>query len=204
MLDSLYKSLRPLQHERGLDAVNFSDQCKVCNSPHRAEIEKLILEGWSVRRIANWLKETYGEQISHAAIANHKNKHFNVAREIRKRVSVEESKQLFETAVREGISRIDSLKQERLKNIELAEMLRSIFKQLLVNNNWKTVSPETIKALQMLYHTATTQVRLTAAEEYKQLGGTDVEDVVGELLRQLAGIEEDEEDRGGSEEASET
>ena len=49
--------------------------CKVCNSPHRAEIESLYFQGWGAKRISAYLKEKYNEDISYSAILRHMQNH---------------------------------------------------------------------------------------------------------------------------------
>ena len=49
--------------------------CKVCESPHRVEIESLYFQGWGGKRISKYLKEKYGEEISHVTIIKHMNEH---------------------------------------------------------------------------------------------------------------------------------
>lgn len=166
-------------------SVIHDTRCKVCNSPHRNEIENLLSEGWGTKRISAWLKETYDEQISHTSILNHKKKHWNVAREIKKRAAQKESEELFEAEVQKGLSRLEALKKEREENQKLAEKLRKIFFDLLENDNWKRLHPETFKAMQALYNTATNQVRYTASEEYKQLD-QDTEDPMLKLMELIA------------------
>jgi hypothetical protein len=52
------------------------------NSKHRDKIDDLLLEGNSSRFISNYLKEEYGELISHAAINRYKNKHLDVNKDV--------------------------------------------------------------------------------------------------------------------------
>jgi hypothetical protein len=54
--------------------MNIS-QCKVCNSPHRAEIETLYFQGWGGRKIEKYLKDNYGEDISYRTIIRHMQEH---------------------------------------------------------------------------------------------------------------------------------
>jgi len=166
-------------------SIVHDKKCKVCNSPHRAEIEKLLSEGWGVKRISKWLLDTYDEKISDGTILRHKKQHWNVAKEIQRRLSQKESEELFEAEVRKGLTRIESLRKERIENQELAEKLRKIFNDLLKDDSWKRLHPETFKAMQALYNTATNQVRYTAAEEFKQLD-QDAEDPMLRLMELIA------------------
>ncbi|ABR31310.1 hypothetical protein [Thermosipho melanesiensis] len=161
--------------------VIHNKQCKVCNSEHRTEIEKLLAEGWGTRRISKWLKDKYNESISDNAILNHKKKHWNVSKEIKKRAARKESEELFEEEVKKGLTRLETLRTEREENFKLAKELRTIFFGLLKSGKWKRLHPETFKAMQSLYNTATNQVRYTAAEEFKQLD-QDTEDPFVKLM----------------------
>ncbi len=181
-------------------SIKHNSQCKVCNSEHRVEIEKLLTEGWGVKRISDWLKEKYNEHISHTAIHNHKKNHWNVGLEIKKRAAQKESKELFEEEVKKGLTRLEALKTERDENFRLAQELRSIFFNLLKTGEWKRVHPETFKAMQSLYNTATNQVRYTAAEEFKQLD-QDTEDPFVKLMELITNDKESDGD--DSEEAEE-
>lgn len=68
-----------------------SKKCKVCNSEYRAEIEELyFVKGWGSRRISKYIYETYGEDISHAAIANHFKHH--VSEELLNKIEEETTK----------------------------------------------------------------------------------------------------------------
>ena len=171
--------------------VVHSKRCKVCNSSHRAEIERLLAEGWSTRRISKWLEETYGEKISRSSIQTHKKYHWNVSEEVKKRAAQKESEELFEEEVQKGLTRLEALRREREENRKLAEKLRRIFFDVLERGEWKELDPETLKALQALYNTATNQVRYTAAEEFKQLD-SDAEDPFARLLEMIRHAEQDE------------
>lgn len=57
---------------------------KVVSSPHRDEIDKLLLEGESSRNVANYLKNQYNEIISYATINNYRKVHLNVTKEAKK------------------------------------------------------------------------------------------------------------------------
>lgn len=165
-------------------SIKHNSQCKVCNSEHRVEIEKLLAEGWGVKRISEWLEEKYNERISHTAIHNHKKKHWNVGLEIKKRAARKESEKIFEEEVKKGLTRLETLRTEREENFKLAKELRNIFFGLLKSGEWKRLHPETFKAMQSLYNTATNQVRYTAAEEFKQLD-QDIEDPFAKLMEMI-------------------
>lgn len=64
------------------------------DSPHRKEIEKMIIEGKSPRYISKWLKELEEdpESISHTSINNYKNNKFNVKKDAVKEYNDRQSK----------------------------------------------------------------------------------------------------------------
>jgi len=77
------------------------------------------------------------------------------------------------------------LRNERQENQKLADQLRLIFFDLIQTGEWKKINPETLKGLQGLYNTATSQVRASAAEEFRQLD-QNVEDPMAQLLELIA------------------
>lgn len=57
---------------------------KVMSSPHRDEIDKLLLEGESSRNVADYLENQYNEIISYGTINNYRKVHLNVTKEAKK------------------------------------------------------------------------------------------------------------------------
>lgn len=59
----------------------YSARCRPCNSPHRAEVDRRLLEGESARAVSTWLAEAHGEHLPHQGLLNHLNAHLNVRAE---------------------------------------------------------------------------------------------------------------------------
>jgi hypothetical protein len=190
-------------------AIINDKRCKVCNSEYRNKIEKLLSEGMSARKISDYINDEYGENISHNSINTHKKKHWNVNKEVQRVKIQEESKELFQEKVKEGLTRLDSLKHERSENLSLANKLRllidKIIDQLTDFLEGKTkklkINPEVIKGIQALYNTATNGVRYSASEEYKQLEGGNEDDPFKILMDLMSAAEDD---KDGLEEDEET
>lgn len=66
-------------------ALGYGKQCKACNSQHRAEIDRRLLDGQSVREVSRWLK-SIGESISHESVAAHRRAHLAVIEEAKTRL----------------------------------------------------------------------------------------------------------------------
>ena len=106
--------------------VGYSAKCKVCNSPHREEIDARLLEGWSTRKVAAWVYDTYGERISPAGIYRHKTAHLNVLDEAKARM--EAIKPKFEEAVKETLDEIRTLDEIARLGLEVARSLLPLVK----------------------------------------------------------------------------
>lgn len=89
--------------------VGYSARCKVCNSPHRAEIERWVKEeGLGTKRAAQRLFELHGVKISHEAIRNHMAGHFDVKAEVRRQYA-------------QSQRQMDKLVEKRLNEIEMLD-----------------------------------------------------------------------------------
>jgi len=98
--------------------AGYSARCKVCNSPHRAEIEKWCKEeGVSTREAARRLAEL-GEKVSHEAIRRHMIEHFDVKAEAREQY--QKSKQQMQQLVQKQLSDIEMLERVSAENYELS------------------------------------------------------------------------------------
>lgn len=181
-------------------AVINDKRCKVCVSEHRNEIEKMLTEGISARRISEYIQNKYNETISHNSINTHKKKHWNIEKEVQRVAIEKESEELFHEKVREGLTRLDALKKERNKNQEMSDRLRilinKIIDQILEYYEGKRkkldINPELFKAIQSLYNTTTSGVRYNASEEYRQLDGGDEDDPFKDLINALGNLEGEE------------
>lgn len=87
--------------------AGYSSRCKVCNSQHRAEIEKWVKEeGVSTREAAKRLADL-GEKVSHEAIRRHMIEHFDVRAEAREQY--QKSQEQFQEVVKKRLSDIEML-----------------------------------------------------------------------------------------------
>lgn len=77
-------------------------------SPHRREIEEMILEGKSDRAISDWLISV-GEKISYGAIFNYRKNRFNIKEEAVKTYNEKKSKERKQKAVGKVVSDLDAL-----------------------------------------------------------------------------------------------
>jgi len=109
--------------------VGYSARCKVCNSPHRAEIEKWVKEeGISVREAARRIEEK-GEKISHEAIRRHMIEHFDVKAEVREQY--QKSQQQYQRAVKKRLSDIEMLDATIADNYDLSQATTAWLKDLI-------------------------------------------------------------------------
>ena len=106
--------------------IGYSAKCRVCNSPHREEIDARLLEGWSIRRVARWLKEEHGEAISPASLQRHRTAHLNVTEEARARLEAVRPK--FEAAVEKTLDEIRTLDEIAALGLEVARSLTPLIK----------------------------------------------------------------------------
>lgn len=118
-------------------------QSSVITSPYRKEIEEMLIEGKSPRYISEWLKaQEPKENISHTAINNYKNNHFNVpveaVKEYNKRQS-EKRKKKATTKQVDDLEKIDQFIQnvdsEIIKKLEPKEKVQAV--NQLLNTKYK-------------------------------------------------------------------
>ncbi len=89
--------------------IEMPPQSSVITSPYRKEIEEMLIEGKSPRYISDWLKEQEPrENISHTAINNYKNNHFNVPVEAVKEYNKRQSEKRKKKAT---IKQVDDLEK---------------------------------------------------------------------------------------------
>lgn len=109
--------------------VGYSARCKVCNSPHRADIERLVkVEGISIREAARRLAEL-GERVSHEAIRRHILEHFDVRAEAREQYL--KSKQQMDVLVQKVLSEIEMLDRVMAVEYELHQATGAWLKDLV-------------------------------------------------------------------------
>ncbi len=78
----------------------------VINNPYRKEIEEMIIEGKSSRKISDMLKDQ-GESISHTAINNYKKNDFNIQEEAVREYNKKQSKDRKSEAVEKKVTEIE-------------------------------------------------------------------------------------------------
>jgi hypothetical protein len=110
--------------------AGYSARCKVCNSPHRALIEKWAKEdGLSPRAIAERVKRELGQEISHRSIWQHLREHFDIAAEAREQYH--KSQWQFKQAVEKRLSDIEMLDATIADNFELSQATKAWLKDLI-------------------------------------------------------------------------
>lgn len=82
-------------------------------SPHRKQIEEMIINGESGRTISDWLKQK-GESISYVAINKYKTK-FNPNKKAREKYHEKKSKERLDKATNEILSDLDFL--DKVKDV---------------------------------------------------------------------------------------
>lgn len=158
--------------------VGYSSRCKVCNSAHRAEIERWVRDGLSFRQTSEMLLEKYGEKISFSAIKRHMAEHFDVqavARDKYEKAKIQEqhekSQQLMEQEAEKLLSDVEMLDQVARRNFELYTAAHGWLMEL--------VSSKTAKiplALVQLIKSSSEEIRQHLKQKQELLGlGTDEE-----------------------------
>lgn len=149
--------------------AGHSAKCRVCNSPHRAEIEQWLADGLSPREISACLAKL-GEQISHKSIWRHRREHFNIQEEAAKQYA-ESQARLKEAAAK----RVDEI---RLLDEQIAEAaeLRARFAAWL-----RDLSQERERIPQ-----AVVQAYAAAAGEVRQAARTKAELLGDDPMSRLA------------------
>lgn len=150
-------------------------QCDTCNSPHREEIDKLLLAGWRVKEIARFMKGRYPDQslTSYDSLLNHKRNHVEafIDRTL-------ESSRLLQKQVREEIKgTIQSAEQLRenlgFVSLSLTE-LKTDWNENRDPNRYKTLATlitsanKTIELL-LKYHEEITKNSISEDELYDRL-----------------------------------
>jgi hypothetical protein len=98
--------------------VGYRARCRVCNSPHRAKIEKWVKEdGLSPRAAAGRLIEEHGEKISHQSIWKHMQEHFDIKAETWEQY--QKSQELMNRFVKKRLSDLEMLDNLMQSNYEL-------------------------------------------------------------------------------------
>lgn len=160
--------------------AGYSARCKVCNSPHRALIEKWAKQdGLSPRAISDKLREEFQESISHKSIWRHLNEHFDVKAEAREQY--QKSRQQMQKVVQKQLSDIEMLDQVAARNFELHRMADAWLSQLVQERG------KIPKALVDLYNTTAGEMR-QAIKQKQELLGDDPESKLADAM--VATLEE--------------
>ncbi|SMB97975.1 Ribonuclease R winged-helix domain-containing protein [Thermanaeromonas toyohensis ToBE] len=161
--------------------VGYSARCKVCNSPHRAEIEKWIKEGGvSAREVARRLAEM-GEKISHEAIRRHMLEHFDVAAEAREQYR--KSQKQFDLEVKKRLSDIEMLDATIADNFELSQATTAWLKELLEE---RKKPPLALVQLREKLQSEMRQAMKTKLELLGEDGASKMADALSALMEDLA------------------
>lgn len=109
--------------------AGYSSRCKICNSRHRAEVERWIKEeGLSFREASRRLEEL-GERVSHVAIRRHCEEHFDVRAEVREQYE-KSQRQIVEFA-KKRLDDIGMLDANIAENFELSQATTAWLKDLI-------------------------------------------------------------------------
>jgi transposase len=109
--------------------TGYSTRCKVCNSPHRAEIEKWCKEeGISTREAARRLAD-FGKSVSYEAIRRHMIEHFDVRAEAREQY--QKSQQQIQQLAQKQLSDIEMLDSITQGEYELHQAVKVWLDELL-------------------------------------------------------------------------
>lgn len=103
--------------------AGYSARCRVCNSPHRVEIERWCKEeGLSPRAAAAKLLEQHKEKITHVSIWKHMNEHFDVRAEAREQY--QKSQRQMQQLAQKQVSDIEMLNSIARGEYELHQAAR--------------------------------------------------------------------------------
>jgi len=166
--------------------AGYSARCRVCNSPHRVEIERWCRdEGLSPRRAAARLLEEHGEKISHMSIRQHMRDHFDVRAEAREQYR--RSQEQFEQQVAKQLSDIEMLDQIARGNFELYQAARAWLAELV------EARERVPKALVDLLEVTAGEVRQQLKQKADLLGEDPLDDL-SQVLLALADVADDASD----------
>ena len=162
----------------GVKTVQQGRSCKIC-SKHQdlvPVIDAMLAAQIPYRQISKMIQEEHGTKITIYDLSIHKR---HMDDKLLGEIEVE-----FDEDIVKELKRAESLQHERTQNQILAERLRAVLNHLIKNNLWKHVRPDMLRALADLYKAATSEVRLAAAEEYRQIEH-DETDMLNGLLKMI-------------------
>lgn len=158
--------------------AGYSARCRVCNSLHRAEVDRWLSEGLSCRVVAARLETEHGERISHHSIWRHRDEHFNVREEAARQYA--ESQVRLEQAAAQRADEFRLLEEQILE----AAGLRAAYAAWLKDLQQQGVKPP--QSVVQAYAAAAGEVRQTVKVKQDLLGESPADDLTEALLR-LAG-----------------
>lgn len=164
--------------------AGYSSRCKVCNSPHRALIEKWAKEnGLSPRVISEKLEQEYGEKISHKSIWRHLNEHFDVKAEVREQY--QKSQEQLQKQVEKTLSDVEMLDRIAQGNYELYIAVKEWIDQIVQE---KRKAPP--RSLVDLLSTAAAEVRQQLKQKQELLGDDPESKMADALVATLEELQE--------------
>lgn len=112
--------------------AGYSSRCKVCNSQHRAEIERWAKEdGLSPRAIAAKLSSEFEENIGYKSIWQHLREHFDVKAEAREQY--QKSQAQLQELVQRRLSDLEMLDAIIKGDFELHQAARAWLNELVAS-----------------------------------------------------------------------
>ena len=151
--------------------AGYSSRCRVCNSPHRTEVEKWCKEeGLSPRGATARLLREYGEKISHQSVWKHMDEHFDIRAEVKEkkerhlkivREQLQKSEEQLQQAVIKCLSDIEMLESTAIENFNLSQATTAWLMELVEQ---KTKIPLTLVQLREKLQAEMRQAMRTKAE----------------------------------------
>lgn len=167
--------------------AGYSARCKVCNSPHRVQVEQWAREeGLSPRAISARLAEEFQESIGHKSIWQHLREHFDVKAEAREQY--QKSQANIEKAVEKQLSDIEMLDSIAQESYDLHKSAKEWLKQLVENKD------KIPKSLVDLLATTAGEVRQHLKAKAELLGddpGSKIADAMVATLDELQELYQD-------------
>jgi hypothetical protein len=144
------------------DSALGVQQCRVCRSINRAEIDRRLLAGETLASLVQWLGGL-GEKVSTASLSRHHSRHLAVTEEA-KRI-LEERRGPIREAARAIVDDADTLAEVASIGLEVARALK-----------WKMSDPDAKRSLPdvQLFTGALREAREAAAARHDVLNGKKV------------------------------
>ena len=173
--------------------AGYGAQCKVCNSPHRADVERWAKEdGMGLREIAKRLADL-GLSVSHIAVRRHLIEHFDVKAEAKEQY--EKSKVTMQTQVEKRLSDLEMLDEVIQANHEIHLQTTGWMKRITSADHESPRPPAPPLALVQLHKESAAEMR-QAIKQKLELLGDDPEskkaDAVSSLVDMVMAAGEDD------------